>query len=85
MVEDPLQVDFDKDGADSDQLLVTSSPIGTLSDKKDVEKKRIKFRPLKDHGFLEMGNRLENSDFLTIKNLAFQPEVKMEFYKNVDC
>ena len=25
------------------------------------------------------------SDILTIKNLAFQPEVKMEFYKNIDC
>ena len=63
VVEDPLQVDIDKEGADSDHLLVTITPIRTFNDKKNVVKKKVQFRPLKDHGFQEMGNRLENFDW----------------------
>ena len=52
VIEAPLQVDQDKTGVDSDHFIVTITPIGTLSDKKSFQKKRIQFRPLNnDQGY----------------------------------
>ena len=58
----------------------TISPIGTFNDKKNVVKKRIQFRPLKDHGFQEMGNRLENFDWGNVLSIA-SADKQMEMFQ----
>ena len=66
--EDPLQVDQDKIGSDSDHLMVTMTPLSTLNNHVVTVKKRVEFRPMTDEGFKAMENKLQNLnwDFITL-------------------
>ena len=83
VVEDPLQVDIDKEGADSDHLLVTITPIGTFNDKKNVVKRKIQFRSLKNRGFQEMGNKLENFDWGNVLSITSADKQMEMFQKEI--
>ena len=82
VIEAPLQVDQDKTGVDSDHFIVTITPIGSLSDKKSFQKKRIQFRPLNnDQGYFEMGNILKNFNWEKILNIE-SPDEQMKTFQS---
>ena len=81
MVVDPLQVDIDKTGSDSDHMMVTIAPIGSFNDKKNVVKRKVQFRPLNERGFQEMGNLLEHFEWDGILRIE-SADKQMEMFQN---
>ena len=81
IVVDPLQVDIDKTGSNSDHKMVTMTPIGSLNDKKNIVKKKVQFRPLNEQGFQEMGHLLEHFEWDGILSIE-SADKQMEVFQN---
>ena len=75
--EDPLQVDQDKVGSDSDHLMVTMTPLSTINNHVVTVKKRVEFRPLTDEGFKVMENQLQNLNWDFIEDVENRDKLKV--------
>lgn len=79
--EDPIEVDDDKDGENSDHLMVKMLPLNTINNHVSTVKKDIVYRPLTDEGYRIMTEELTNFnwDFLeSMENVEQQLEVFQE-------
>ena len=84
--ENPIEVDEDKDGANSDHLIVKMLPKDTINNHVDTVKKTIIYRPLTDEGYRLMTAELEefNWDFLAKEeNVEVQLELFQETFYNL--
>ena len=79
--EDPIEVDFDKNGENSDHQMVKMIPLNSVQNQVEKIKKRIIYRPLTDEGFRKMTSKLGKMDWDFIEDID-EVEVQMKTFQD---
>merc|ERR1712130_918795 len=81
VLDDPLEVDDDKVGSNSDHLMVRLVPLNTVNNHKIKVTKKIEYRPLTDAGYKIMEQELKSAEWEYLENDGGVEE-QMERFQN---
>ena len=79
--EDPIECDFDKNGENSDHLMVKMIPLNSVDNHVTKVKKKIIYRPLSDEGFKRMTLKLSEMDWEFIEDID-EVEFQMKMFQD---
>ena len=81
--EPALEVDEDKEGTDSDHLMVLMQPLDNFNNKKGSLKKQVQYRPLNDAGYSAMENNLNEYDWSFLYDIQSSDEQMLTFHNQL--
>ena len=80
-VEPAIQVDSDRDGSDSDHLMVVMSPLSNFQNTKRRAIRHVEFKPITEDGFKAIEDTLAVFDWGEIEDIASASD-QMAFFQN---